>query len=339
MKHPILLCFALLLSTVLFAQSYTINVLDSNAKVSLRGLSVVDDNTIWASGSRGTVVRSTDGGKTFTWMQVPGFEKRDFRDIEAFDANTAVIIAIAEPAQILRTTDGGKNWNVVFTDSTKGMFLDAMAFANKKEGFVIGDPINQQAYLATTKDGGQTWAPQRNVIALNDGEAFFASSGTNIQPLKKMGPIKDIEYIAITGGKKSRLFGGNWIRWDLPIVQGLESTGANSIAISPDNKNAVVVGGDFTKDTISANNCVLVNFSDDNHLSQPITNPHGYRSCVVYLSKRHLITCGTSGVDISTDAGKNWTLISKKSFHVVQKAKKGDAVFLAGNGGKIARLQ
>jgi hypothetical protein len=124
-------------------------------------------------------------------------------------------------------------------------------------------------------------------------------------------------------------------------MQGKESTGANSIATDASGFYAVVVGGDFTKDTISNNNCVLVdlrNWRTGIKFKQPKTPPHGYRSCVIYLAKKKLLTCGTSGVDISKDGGMNWKLISKEGFHVCQKAKKGNAVFLAGSNGKIARL-
>ena len=50
-------------------------------------------------------------------------------------------MAISEPGQILKTTDGGLNWKIVFTDSAKGMFLDAMDFYNNKNGMVVGDPV------------------------------------------------------------------------------------------------------------------------------------------------------------------------------------------------------
>ena len=43
-------------------------------------------------------------------------------------------------------------------------------------------------------------------------------------------------------------------------------------------------------------------------------------------------------MDVSTDGGNTWTLISKESYHVCRKAKKGDAVYLAGSNGKIAKL-
>jgi len=44
-------------------------------------------------------------------------------------------------------------------------------------------------------------------------------------------------------------------------------------------------------------------------------------------------------VDISNDSGKNWKHISDDSYHVVQKAKSGKLVVLAGINGKIAMLQ
>src|ERR1044071_317489 len=75
-----------------------VEMLTSGTKTSLRGLSVVNDNVVWVSGSNGTVGKTLDGGKTWTWMTVTGFEKKDFRDIEAFDGASAIIIAIAEPA-------------------------------------------------------------------------------------------------------------------------------------------------------------------------------------------------------------------------------------------------
>src|SRR4051812_11897092 len=137
-------------------KAQTIQVLTNGTKTSIRGLSVVNDNVLWASGSNGTIARSTDAGKTFKWLTVKDYEQRDFRDIEAFDSNTAIIMAVAEPAIILKTTDAGKSWKKVFEDTTKGMFLDAMDFAGKY-GVVVGDPINNKMFMAATNDFGDTW--------------------------------------------------------------------------------------------------------------------------------------------------------------------------------------
>ena len=324
--------FKLIIASVLIsitAFNQTIDILSSGTKTSLRGLSVVDEKIIWASGSNGMVARSVDGGKNFIWKQIPQFEKKEFRDIEAFDSNTAIIICIAEPAYILKTIDGGKNWRTVFFDSTRGMFLDAMHFRNDKNGVVIGDPINNKPFIAITKDAGENWSTDLffEPKSMQDKEAFFASSGTNIFLKKK-------QMIFVSGGNSSNLY-INKNQFNLPLVQGIQSTGANSIAI---NKNkAIIVGGDFTKDSATHQNCVIFNLKSK-QFTLPTTPPSGYRSCVVFIDKNKAITCGLNGIDMSEDAGLNWKKISNEGFHVVQKAKKGNAVFFAGSKGRIARL-
>lgn len=308
--------------------SQKIEVLTTGTKTSIRGLSVVDDNIVWASGSGGKVARSTNGGKTWEWMTVKGFEKNDFRDIEAFDSNTAVIMAVAEPAYILKTTNGGKDWKVVYTNATKGMFLDAMDFYDAKNGMVIGDPINDTVFQATTSDGGETWQPYTKYpVKVENGEAFFASSGTNLKYYKET-------FIMASGGKAAKfIYPG--VSYKLNLLQGKESTGANSIAQY--KRRIVIVGGDFANDKDTTLNCVISKPGPPRFF-RPATPPHGYRSCVAFISKMNLITCGTSGVDISKDGGNNWTLISNESYHVCQRAKKGKAVYLAGSNGRISKL-
>ncbi|MFT3701623.1 MAG: oxidoreductase [Agriterribacter sp.] len=331
----IMVLIVFLFPTLLYAQK--IEVIESGKKTSLRGLSVVDDKVIWVSGSNGTTGRSVDGGITWKWMQVKGFEQSDFRDIEAFDGVTAIIMAIAEPAYILKTHDGGESWQVVFEDHRKGMFLDAMEFWNEQSGIVIGDPIDGKIFVARTFDEGNHWQllPDSSYPVAATGEAMFASSGTNIRAISLS------EAVFVTGGVKSRIFIRDK-KIDLPLMQGKESTGANSLAVynglkRKPAKNMVVVGGDFAGDSIATKNCAI---SNDEGLTWkiPATPPHGYRSCVEYINQKKLITCGTSGVDISEDGGMTWKLISTDSFHACRKAKKGTAVFLSGRDGKIAKL-
>lgn len=324
--------FALVLLFGLNVNAQKVKLLDSGTKASLRGLSVVDNKTIWVSGSNGTVGRSLDSGHTWKWMTVKGFEKTDFRDIEAFDKTTAVIMGIAEPAYILRTIDGGDSWQVVFENKTKGMFLDAMEFWNEQAGIVIGDPINGHFFIARTFDGGQTWQgiPEKLSPLADSGEACFASSGTNIRKLTKK------EAVFITGGLVSNVHvRDSPLR--LPIMQGKESTGANSIAVK-NKKTWIIVGGDFNTKDSTTKNAVITYDAGKTWLS-PATAPSGYRSCVEYLKKKQWITCGINGVDISNDDGNIFTNISKEGFHVVRKAKRGKAVYFAGNGGRIAKLE
>lgn len=322
------------------SHSQSIDSLTGGTKTSLRGLSVVNDEVIWVSGSNGTVGRSVNAGKTWLWMQLKGFEKREFRDIEAFDSVNAVIMAIGEPGVILRTNDGGINWKQVYTDTTKGVFMDAMDFVSDSMGVLVGDPINGKLYMLLTSDGGKTWNDLEKLTPLKkpnlaDGEAFFASSGTNVKLLYNR-IAKRYDFLYVTGGKKSRFF-VDGLDYEIPVVQGLESTGANSIDVTP-NYEGVIVGGDFNAKDNSNQNCVLFNMKKGFQYSVPQTPPKGYKSCVIYLNRKILVTCGTSGVDISKDGGKNWKQVSTAPYHVVQKAKYGDAVFLAGSNGRVARF-
>lgn len=320
-----------LLHISILATSQTVKILASGTKISLRGLSVPDDKTVWVSGSNGTVGRSIDGGETWKWVTVKGFEKTDFRDIEAFDGMNAIIMGIAEPAYILRTVDGGDTWQVVLENKDKGMFLDAMEFWNINSGIVIGDPLNNKFFIARTFDGGKSWQgiPEENKPVADSGEACFASSGTNIRKLDRD------EAVFISGGLRSRMFIRDK-KIDLPILQGKESTGANSIAVK-NKKTMIVVGGDFTLKDSTTKNCVITT-NGGSSFSSPIIPPHGYRSCVEYLKKKTWISCGLNGVDISTDEGKNWAWISTESFHACRKAKKGTAVYFSGGGGRVGKL-
>ena len=319
----------LLFSVNTHAQS--IHLFTSGTKASFRGLSVVDDQTIWVSGSNGTILKSTDAGESWKFLKVEGYEKTDFRDIEAFDEKTAIIMGIDSPGVILKTTDGGNSWKLVFKDDTKGMFLDAMEFMNSKHGVVIGDPIEGRFFMAKTKDGGDHWkvVPFQKRPVADNGEACFASSGTNVRKLVGN------QSIFVSGGLHSNLF-INDQKISLPIVKGKETTGANSIAIK-NKKYFVIAGGDFTQKDSIQNNLIITKDAGKNWIL-PKVSPHGYRSCVEYIGGDIWITCGLNGVDISTDNGNNFSLISETGFHVCRKAKNGNAIFFAGGNGRIGKL-
>jgi photosystem II stability/assembly factor-like uncharacterized protein len=330
---PIVLVF--LITPILYAQS--IGIVHTGDKTSLRGLSVVNDKIIWVSGSHGIVGRSLDSGKTWKWITVQGFEQRDFRDIEAFDAVTAVIMAIGEPAQILKTVNGGESWTSVYVNKKPGMFLDAMEFWNDQSGIVLGDPVDGRFFIARTFDEGSSWQAieAKNLPEADSGEAAFASSGTNIRRLDRD------EACFISGGKKSRLF---WrgSTYDLPFALGKETVGANSIAVRDDkkikdSKYFIVVGGDFTDASNKSSNCFITKDGGKTWIT-PASPPTGYRSCVEFVTKTRVITSGINGVDLSDDGGMNWKNISGEGFHVCRKAKNGKSVFLAGANGKIGIL-
>ncbi|TAE88994.1 MAG: oxidoreductase, partial [Bacteroidetes bacterium] len=207
-----LLLILLLLATNAYSQP-KIQVLDSNtfllkegvvlSKTSFRGLSVVDDQTIWVSGSRGTFAKSVDGGKTVVYTQLNGYEKADFRDIEAFDDKRAIMMSSGTPALILKTVDGGEIWKEVFRRDDSAYFLDAMDFWDEKRGMLVGDPINGHFVLLETNDGGETWREldSTKTPEAYDGEAVFAASGTSLRCASRP---DELFFAFVTGGSKVR---------------------------------------------------------------------------------------------------------------------------------------
>lgn len=153
----ILLSLLLVLPLISFAQSFSLKQLATGKNTSMRGLSVLSDSVAWVSGSGGYVGKTLNGGKTWEWMQPKGYEKLDFRDIEAFDKLKAIVVNAGSPAYILKTVDGGKNWTEVYKNTDSAIFLDGMAFWDNQQGIIFGDPIKNKMQLLKTTDGGMTW--------------------------------------------------------------------------------------------------------------------------------------------------------------------------------------
>ncbi len=330
MKQIFLLAFIFI---ALSLNAQTITVTEQSRPTSIRGLSVVDDRVAWVSGSKGNIGISIDGGTTWQWQQVKGFEQSDLRDIEAFSDRDAVVMSSGTPAVILKTTDGGKTWKECFRNSDHAWFLDGLDFYDRKNGIVMGDPIDGKFVIMTTTDGGETWRSLDNRPEARKDEAAFAASGTTIKMTGKR------SVAMISGGSSSRLFTTkdqqHWSVKELPILQGRSTTGAFSFITVKDK--FVFVGGDYQKNMRKDSTACYLLKDGSMQLSQQM--PAGFQSCVENLDKNILLSTGTSGTNLSTDGGITWKPIDTNSYNVCRKAKHGKLVLLAGDKGKIARLK
>ena len=133
----------------------------TNTDASLRALHVVDEHVIWASGSEGTVLVSKDGGESWKVHQISGAEKNDFRSIHAWDENRAMVFGVLGPEFGFKTEDGGETWDVIFQDTTKGLFFNNVYLdfyneikeeANTTWQSHIGSPIEFKPYILTNHD-------------------------------------------------------------------------------------------------------------------------------------------------------------------------------------------
>jgi len=108
-------------------------VQESGTTARLRGVSAVDAQVVWASGSNGTFVRTTDGGAHSQPSTVPGATDLDFRDIHAVDDNTAYLLSVGEgqKSRIYKTRNGGKTWTLQFMNSESAAFFDGFALGRE----------------------------------------------------------------------------------------------------------------------------------------------------------------------------------------------------------------
>ena len=335
LKNTLLLLCILLFANNLKAQ--TVSILQQGKPTSIRGLSVVDDSIAWISGSKGNIAITHDGGKNWNWQQIKGFEKTDFRDIEAFSDKEAIIMSSGTPALILKTTDGGANWQEKYNNADTSYFFDAMDFDGSKYGLVLGDPIKGKFVLMETNDGGETWGPYKNPPDAIPGEAAFAASGTCLRIVKGAIGIS-------SGGTNARFIYFNitlnsWQYDPLPIIHHKSSQGAFSFAMG--RGLLLFVGGDYADDKKADSVAAAALPKLDATLTYtPIkTGPSGFQSCIEYISGNTFISTGTPGSNITTDGGKTWAKIDGNSFNVCRKGKHGKLVLLAGNGGKIGVLK
>jgi photosystem II stability/assembly factor-like uncharacterized protein len=327
---PIILCFG---TISVHGQWVKQNV---NTTASFRGLSVVNEKVVWASGTGGTVIRTIDGGANWDVIIVPGSEKLDFRDIEAFDANTAYILSIGngESSRIYKTTDGGKNWNLQFQNKNEQAFFDAVACWDRNNCIAMSDPVDNHFVLIQTKNGS-TWEPidTSKMPATKDGEAAFAASGTCLITQGKNNAF------IVSGGMAARVFrstdrGLTWTVADTPMVHGTSGGGIFSIAMF-DGKNGVIVGGNYEQPNDRTSTFALTDDGGEHWQLGPRVT--GYRSGVVFVDRKTIVAVGTSGSDVSYDRRLLWNGIGSENLNAIGEKGK-NAVWSVGPKGGVYRM-
>lgn len=308
---------ALLTAGTASAQSWQAQT--SNTSAELRGLSVVSAKVAWASGTRGTVLRTVDGAH-WQAMQVPDADKIDFRDIQAFDADSAIAMGAGPGAasRLFRTNDGGAHWTPIATNAYADGFWDGMAFWDKDNGILFGDPVKGRFQVYTTGDGGATWreVEAKGLDAL-PSEGAFAASGTSIA----VAGTQDA-WIGTGGAASARVFhssdrGRTWRVAAAPIPAGAAAKGVFSVAF-PNAKDGIAVGGDYKDKLLEGVNGARTEDGGVTWTAAPV-QPAGYMSVVVPVpgNAKTFVAAGLAGSGFTRDGGRSWTVLDRTPVNTV----------------------
>lgn len=356
--------FALVATSLAFAsggsRDYGWQLTPTGSAARLRGLSVVNERVVWTSGSVGTVLRTTNRGRNWESVGPPGTENLQFRDIESFDRNHALILSIGNgtDSRIYRTTNAGRTWTLVFLNEDPQAFYDCMTFFDHKRGLALSDPVNGKFRILATHDGGRNW----HVVAADmppalPGEFAFAASG---QCITSTGDILggghedddddddggrhgsrggDIAWFGTGGDAVARVFrssdGGK--RWTVHATPMHSNAFAGIFALAfRDPQNGLAVGGDLITPAASPDMMALTRDSGRNW-NLVADNPNQYRSGAHWVNDRSAIAVGPTGSDATFDRGRTWDRFNDGSFDTVDCVE-GDACWASGEQGRVAYL-
>ena len=307
---------------------------------SIRTLVAIDSLTMYYAGSNGHIGFTNNGGETWHTKQLKYQDSisPNFRSM-AYNVNTNLVYAlsIANPALLYQYNFS--DTHIVYVEKHPKVFYDSMKFFDAKHGIAMGDPTDGNCLsIILTNDGGNTWnkIPCEQIPKVEDGEAAFAASNTNIKVLGNTVWI-------VTGGMKSRVFksidlGITWNVYETPIIQGSSSEGIYSIDFF-DEKNGIVIGGDYTKSEKNLKNkAITFDGGQTWALVADGQNPN-YKSCVQYVPNtegKEIFAVGKTGISYSNNGGLNWDEVNSSSYYSIQFVDKNTA-WLTGNN-KIGKL-
>lgn len=349
----------------------------SGTTADLRGIHAVSEQIAWASGSGGTILRTTDGGAH--WQRCttpPDAAQLDFRGIQAFDPNTAIAMSSGKGdlSRLYKTTDACQTWKLVFTNPDSDGFWDAVQFNDQTHtkdlahrfGTLVGDPVENRFSIFFTYDSGGTWErADRRVLnhlpKAHSEESLFAASNTAALSVPDGGGLSFVT--GATGGSRYLHLIPGGLELDAFFVQpSFESTllpfkhrtstqGAFAMSyrkLEPPDFDVMAVGGDYAHPNDSGSSAYIPAaryswFIRHQPARSPTTPPHGYRSAVAYdAATKTWITVGPNGTDISTDDGRNWQALKPSANDAPDADQQWNALslpFVVGPHGRIGVLE
>lgn len=316
--------------SILNAQKLSFETL-LNDEISIRAIQV-DKDKVWYAGSKSKLGYVNLENSLDKKQIILSDKKLEFRTL-AQDKNAFYAINIESPANFYKVDKNTLKSKIIFTDTVKTAFYDALHFANNNF-YTFSDPKKDLdlRFLKFTSKKNLFKFSFYDDIKLNEGEAAFAASNSNIASSKKH------LWIA-TGGKSSRIIRMDFKTqkfkvFETPFVQGESSQGIYSIDFYNDDFG-IAVGGDYTQQQANINNIAITNDGGKTWIIQASGKNAGYKTCVKIrpnFKGKHIIAIGDQNIEFSSDFGKTWTKISdEKGLFVCTWIDENTVVFAGKN--------
>lgn len=318
---------------------YTLDGQNSTTDALLIGLHALNDDVVWASGTKSTIIRTQDGGDNWEVIRYPKADTLQFRDIHGLDKDAAVVLSIGEGASsaIYRySADSG--WTKTFQMEDPDGFLDGFDFWENGQGVAYGDAIDSLPFILRTTDFGLTWTRQiENLPLAGKGEGGFASSGTLVET-----GASGKGWIGTGAGGNARIlytenYGDTWLAYESPMIKG-DAAGITSVRF--EGSVGFITGGDISKKEEWSKN---VFWSDTNGKSwYPLPQPKSpgamYGSGFARVGDQYVtVICGPEGADLAIGIGSDWKKISPDNLWTATLLPSGIG-WMAGNKGKMLKL-
>lgn len=315
----------------------------SGVLATLQAVSPLNDSVVWVGGHAGVILRTLNGGRTWTRLAAPAGDSLQFRDVHAVSRDTAYVLSAGpgERSRIYKTNDGGASWQLQFVNRDSSAFYDCFDFWDARHGIAVSDAVAGRLVVTTTTDGGTTWAPvpPEALPAAGPGEGAFAASGTCLVA-SRPGYV----WIGTGAGGAGKVYrsadaGATWMVVTLPLSRGSPSSGVVSLAFR-DSLTGTALGGDLNAADAFLDN--LARTTDGGRTwtlgGRPPFPGAVYGSAYAPGDWPVLVAVGPKGAAYSRDDSGTWTALSSQGYWAVAFAGRWGG-WMVGPGGRITRVE
>jgi len=306
-------------------------ILNTKMDDQIESLYFIDENTGWLTGIddstlAGRIFKTNDGGKT--WINLSPDSVGILSDIFFHDSLYGFVVGYS--GLILRTTDGGENWQKQ-TSGDNIEYILGVQFIDRLTGWIIGNKNINSGFVRKTTDGGITWVLKlitvdehifKKFFFINNNDGFIPGLQGKIYTTRDGGDTWNIVSISPNKWLTSVHFSdqnNGWIVGDRGVIAKTSNGGTTWINVSrgirDENLQSIIFIDTLTgwciSNKLDINGSILRTEDGGNIWIQQLTDTLVHFLSLDFISHTTGWAVGsqnwTKGVFYkTTDGGSNW---------------------------------